>query len=346
VPGETRTPFRAWLLVVGAITALCGVLPAAVAADSASTLRARASQLSQQNADLAGRSRSALLDLYALDSRLARARAQLVSLRIRTAETRAARQAAQQRLAIARRVLTGAQLALAQRLQQLYEQGDSDSLAVLLGASSVDEALNKLDLLDRVADQDRLVIEQTRKARRTLVAVRHSLANHERELQRLAEEAAQSTLALEQSRAERASYLSRLSTRRKLNSSAISSLEQQAQAVQNRTRQLAAVPTSGATVAGTGGSSSVGLSGDTLTVAATGYSLSGHTATGAPVGWGVVAVDPSVIPLGTRLMIPGYGTGVAADIGSAIRGATIDLWFPTLAQAAAWGRRSVTIILG
>jgi 3D (Asp-Asp-Asp) domain-containing protein len=64
-----------------------------------------------------------------------------------------------------------------------------------------------------------------------------------------------------------------------------------------------------------------------------------------PVGWGVVAVDPSVIPLGTRLTIPGYGEGVAADTGGAIRGNRIDLWFPSLAKARAWGRRTVTITL-
>jgi 3D (Asp-Asp-Asp) domain-containing protein len=82
-----------------------------------------------------------------------------------------------------------------------------------------------------------------------------------------------------------------------------------------------------------------------MTVVATGYSLPGTTATGMPVGWGVVAVDPAVIPLGTRMTIPGYGEGVAADTGSAVKGATIDLWFPTTAQALAWGRRTVTITL-
>jgi 3D (Asp-Asp-Asp) domain-containing protein len=89
----------------------------------------------------------------------------------------------------------------------------------------------------------------------------------------------------------------------------------------------------------------VAVAGDTLTVSATAYSLPGHTATGMPVGWGVVAVDPAVIPLGTRMTIPGYGEGVAADVGSAVQGATIDLWFPTLAEARAWGRRTVTITL-
>jgi 3D (Asp-Asp-Asp) domain-containing protein len=45
------------------------------------------------------------------------------------------------------------------------------------------------------------------------------------------------------------------------------------------------------------------------------------------------------------LTIPGYGDGVAADTGAGIQGTTIDLWFPTTAQAAAWGRRTVTISL-
>jgi 3D (Asp-Asp-Asp) domain-containing protein len=79
---------------------------------------------------------------------------------------------------------------------------------------------------------------------------------------------------------------------------------------------------------------------------ATGYALTGHTASGIPVGPGVVAVDPSVIPLGTRLSIPGYGQGIAADTGGAIVGARIDLWFSSHAEALAWGRRSVTISVG
>ena len=80
-----------------------------------------------------------------------------------------------------------------------------------------------------------------------------------------------------------------------------------------------------------------------MTVVATAYALPGRTASGSPAGWGAVAVDPSVIPLGSRLSVPGYGPGVAADTGGAIQGARIDLWFPSVAQAHAWGSRVVTI---
>ena len=48
-----------------------------------------------------------------------------------------------------------------------------------------------------------------------------------------------------------------------------------------------------------------------------------------------------MIPLGTRMIVPGYGTAVAADVGTRrASGSLIDLWFPTLAEAQAWGRQN------
>jgi 3D (Asp-Asp-Asp) domain-containing protein len=80
-----------------------------------------------------------------------------------------------------------------------------------------------------------------------------------------------------------------------------------------------------------------------LKVDAVAYFLPGSTALGVPVRMGVVAVDPRLIPLGTKLHVPGYGPGLAADVGYAIKGRVIDLWFPTTAKARQWGRRTVTI---
>jgi 3D (Asp-Asp-Asp) domain-containing protein len=80
-----------------------------------------------------------------------------------------------------------------------------------------------------------------------------------------------------------------------------------------------------------------------LKVDAVAYSLPGKTALGIPVRRGVVAVDPALIPLGTKMHVPGYGRGIAADVGHAIKGRIIDLWFPTTAMARKWGRRTVMI---
>ena len=80
-----------------------------------------------------------------------------------------------------------------------------------------------------------------------------------------------------------------------------------------------------------------------LKVDAVAYHLPGSTALGVPVHKGVVAVDPDLIPLGTKLDVPGYGPSLAADVGYAVKGRIIDLWFPTTAKAQKWGRRTVTI---
>jgi 3D (Asp-Asp-Asp) domain-containing protein len=80
-----------------------------------------------------------------------------------------------------------------------------------------------------------------------------------------------------------------------------------------------------------------------LRVDTVGYSIPGKTTIGIPVRKGVVAVDPNVIPLRTRLHVPGYGKAVAADVGTAVKGRIIDLWFPTRARARKWGRRTVVI---
>lgn len=63
----------------------------------------------------------------------------------------------------------------------------------------------------------------------------------------------------------------------------------------------------------------------------------GVTASGMKTKYGVVAVDPRIIPLGTKLYVEGYGEAIAADTGSAIKGYKIDLYFPTHEEAKAYG---------
>src|SRR5262249_44086121 len=151
---------------------------------------------------------------------------------------------------------------------------------------------------------------------------------------------------------ERTSFIASLQHRRDLNAAEIVHLEAQAQAAEARAQSLSGGTTPAATevrfVSPPPASAApvpVAAGGRTLTVTITGYALPGRTATGIPVGWGVAAVDPSVIPLGTHISVPGYGDAVAADVGGAIVGSRVDLWFPTVAQASQWGLRTVTISL-
>jgi len=71
----------------------------------------------------------------------------------------------------------------------------------------------------------------------------------------------------------------------------------------------------------------------------------GLTATGIPATYGVVAVDPRIIPLGSRVYIPGYGEAIAADTGGAIRGYKIDLCMESYSECMNFGRRNVTVYL-
>ncbi|MDR7074842.1 ubiquitin-like domain-containing protein [Fictibacillus barbaricus] len=74
---------------------------------------------------------------------------------------------------------------------------------------------------------------------------------------------------------------------------------------------------------------------------------SGVTATGfnlkANPGAKVIAVDPSVIPLGSKVYVEGYGYAIASDTGGAIKGNRIDVFFSSQSQAESWGRKTIRI---
>lgn len=87
-----------------------------------------------------------------------------------------------------------------------------------------------------------------------------------------------------------------------------------------------------------------------LVMEATAYSGDGITATGTkpvrnPGGYSTIAVDPRVIPLGTKVYIEGYGYAIAADTGGAIKNNIIDLFMNSSSECRNWGRRNVTVYI-
>lgn len=94
--------------------------------------------------------------------------------------------------------------------------------------------------------------------------------------------------------------------------------------------------------------------GKTLTMVATAYDpcyecnypyYGAPSYIGLPLAKGIIAVDPNVIPMGSRLYVEGYGEGIAADQGGAIKGNRIDLCFATHQQALNYGMKTVKVTI-
>jgi 3D (Asp-Asp-Asp) domain-containing protein len=317
--------------LVGLGAALTLTVASAALASPGASERGGTGRVDATTQQLDTEAHQALLSLYALDSRLQAWQARIGSLEHTASVLRQQRASLRQELRAARASLSIGQHRLALDLRTLYERGTVSPVAVVLGAKSLTTALRDLDALSRVGDQSRRIVAATLAARRRLLRSQRRLAAEQTRLHRSLAAARQAEQSLTEAAAARRAYISSLRARERMQAAQVHSVEVAARSAQQKSQELqpTASPPAGKRH---------------LTVSATCYDLSGTTATGMPVGHGVVAVDPSVIPLGTRMYIPGYGNGVAADVGGAIKGAVIDLWM-TPADCAAWGRRTVTITI-
>jgi cystine transport system substrate-binding protein len=361
------------LVVVAGFLLVLGV-PAPVPAQSPGV-----GQLRERQASLAAESRAAVVQLYGLESRLAQARSDLARVESRVHALERTQASVRRRLQAARRTMSAAQQSLGDQLRYLYEQGTPDPIAVVLGATSLENAIDALDSVHRARRATQAVLGQARSARADLIVVRRQLAVQVARTNEVRARLATTAAGLEEAHAERAAYLDRLRRDQELTATQISRLEQQAAEARARAQQIAhesstesvaqattaVQPASAPPAADSGADSSAPppapvdsveavtptapeaapppqRPGGTMTVYATGYCLKGTTVTGLPVGPGIVATDPTVIPLGTRMTVPGYGEGVAADTGGSIQGHRIDVWIKSCSAAAAFGR-TVTI---
>jgi peptidoglycan hydrolase CwlO-like protein len=353
-PSKRRPAF---LVVVTGLVAGLAVVAGVARADDPSSLRSQADSLRAENAQLSDAAAQALLDLYALESRLRQAERRAESLHARIDQVEAREASTRHQLQLAREAEAKSQQALADRVRAIYTEGDTDPLEVILGASSLDGIIDAIDTVNRVADHDRRIIEQVKKTRGELRIALEELARQQDELARLMGEAESAKVSLARATEQRAAYVASLERQRALNAGEIASLLGRAADAEARATEITASapaaaepsppaePSDPAPVTSPSEADASPEPGRQVTVAATKYCLTGTTATGMPVQVGVIATDPSYIPLGTRMYVPGYGEGVAADTGSAVVGWTIDLWVPSCAEADAYGRQSLTITM-
>ncbi len=289
------------------------------------------------------RERAALVELFATHAALVRARDGAEAAQARLARVRSELRSVRERLGVARSNQRASQSALARRLNEIYRAHPLDTLGVLLASRSFADISEGLDLLDRLSRADGSLVRSARRWRLALEGQSRTL--------RTAEGRARSEQVVWEARVadlKRADAAQRELVRR-LRREHVRSLKELTATAQRdvvRARAVVRPQPHG------GGSDTTPVppappapslaAGTTLSVASTAYSLPGHTASGLPVGQGICATDPRVIPLGTRFDVPGYGSCVAADTGSSVIGATIDIWMPG-PQADVYGTQTITI---
>jgi cystine transport system substrate-binding protein len=355
--------------------AIGAVLTAALIAAVSASAAGPADEAEQQRAvleDLQAGEEQALVDLFAADSALGRAeeRAQrleerLAGVRDRVDETQRSLEISQSNLLVARKLLN-------ERIEQWYRMDQIDAIEIILGSDSLSDVIDQFDAIERMSSRDADVVRGTRDFAAETKERQRSLQDQEQQVEQLVAAARAEADRLAAARATKEALVSDLRRQASLTSSRIERLDQAAQEAAARAEAIQAEqaasaggsPTADPARSGDGGAPDAGggtatpppdvetpppgaSGGQQITVSATAYSIHGTTASGLPTAYGVCATDPSVIPMGTRFSVPGYGTCVAGDTGSAIIGNTIDVWFPELSQAQAWGRQSVTVtILG
>ena len=218
-----------------------------------------------------------------------------------------------------------------QRLQSVY----NDSLAAVK-QSIVDISQAKEQLQgyqSNLASQERQVNDQKAVLDSQMSDLKKKIADGQSEMKQLADREQQAK-AMEEAQKKAAEEEAQKQQQ-------ASNQKQQVQQTSTKTVDNSEAATSADNVSGS----------KTLTMSATAYSteangMGTYSATGINLKQhpSCVAVDPSVIPLGSIIWVSGYGVSVAGDTGTAIKGNVIDLHFSTVAQSMAWGRRTVKIL--
>lgn len=227
------------------------------------------------------------------------------------------------------------------RAKAMYTTGTNGYLQVLLSSNNVSDFISRVDSITRVMKFDKQVITKLKNNEQSIENQQKALSSENTKLQSL--------------KVSNESTLSNLSNdiqeQKKLLNEATAK-EQQLIAVQTAQKapQIPEVTTNTSSpTPSRGGSGSLSYS-KVLTMEATAYCGDSVTASGAatvrnPNGYSTIAVDPRVIPLGTKVYVDGYGYAIACDIGGAIKGNIIDLFVNSEAEAENWGRRSVTVYI-
>ena len=222
---------------------------------------------------------------------------------------------------------------LADRMIFTYKYGNNDVAKFIISAKNLNEIVNNLFLFKNIMSRDAEFIQIlryekeefdriSRKSEEKILEIEVTRASMEEEREKLEKDIAENQVLLDQLKGE----------------------EKEVQDILSEIKsRIADIQPAGITLVGE------------WTLTATAYYAfgsggndingNGITATGLRARKGIVAVDPRIIPLGTKLFIPGYGEALAADTGGWIKNDRIDLCFESLEECFKFGRRKIRVYL-
>jgi len=273
-------------------------------------------------------------DVVTLDSEINACKSKISQLEAKSQALGAKIESLGPQIAQKRSRLSAQRKALSARARSMYVNGRSSTLVLLASSKGVNDFFERRDMLTKVAEKDAQLIGEVKTEAAQLQASMAEIKQSKKEVDQAGAEAGARQQRLEKSRAEKSAIIAKAGAQ----SGAVVAQSGKVEAKINQIN-----PTNSQQTEVTGRPT-----GKVMMMLATGYSpqepgLDDHTASGMKAQHGVVAVDPRVIPLGTRLNVEGYGNCIAGDTGSAIKGNRIDLCFDTLEECNAYNTGVVRV---
>ena len=222
---------------------------------------------------------------------------------------------------------------LADRMIFTYKYGNNDVAKFIISAKNLNEIVNNLFLFKNIMSREAELIQTlrfkkeefdriSRKSEEKILEIEVTRASMKEEKEKLEKDIAGNQVLLDQLKGEEKEVQDILS------------------AIKSR---IAAIQPAGMTLVGEWSLTATAY----YAFGSGGNDINGNgiTATGLRARKGIVAVDPRIIPLGTKLYIPGYGEALAADTGGWIKNDRIDLCFESLEECFRFGRRKIRVYL-
>jgi len=222
---------------------------------------------------------------------------------------------------------------LADKMIFTYKYGNNDVARFIIGARSLNEVVNNLFLFKNIMSREAELIQTlrfekeefdrvSRKSEEKMLEAEIARASMEEEKKKLEKDIAENQVLLDRLKGEEKEVQDILSEIK---------------------RRIAEVQPAGITLVGEWQLTATAY----YAFGSGGNDINGNgiTATGLRARKGIVAVDPRIIPLGTKLYIPGYGEALAADTGGWIKNDRIDLCFESLEECFRFGRRKIRVYL-